>query len=244
MHLGAALAGRLDDLAGPFTAFGIPLGSTFQMRDDLLGVFGDPAVTGKPVGDDLREGKLTPLLAAATDLATGAQADLLARAGSPDLGADEIAALQDLLVELGAVDEVERTHPPARRRGTRRTARRADHRRGPGRARAAGDVRGLARRLSATPTRERRPQHRPQPGGVGEAGHRLHQRGGAERLDVGVVGRVVGGERVGQASAPVEREHRVAGVDEVLDVVDRDVAAAHEQPHDRRRAGELRQRPA
>ena len=109
LHLGAALAGRLDDLAGPFTAFGIPLGSAFQMRDDLLGVFGDPAVTGKPVGDDLREGKLTPLLAAATDLATGAQADLLARAGSPDLGADEIAALQDLLVELGAVDEVERT---------------------------------------------------------------------------------------------------------------------------------------
>jgi geranylgeranyl diphosphate synthase type I len=109
LHLGAALAGRLDDFADPFTAFGIPLGSAFQMRDDLLGVFGDPAVTGKPVGDDLREGKLTPLLAAATDLAKGTQAGLLARAGSPDLGADEIAALQELLVELGAVDEVERT---------------------------------------------------------------------------------------------------------------------------------------
>ncbi len=109
LHLGAALAGRLDDLAGPFTAFGIPLGSAFQMRDDLLGVFGDPAVTGKPVGDDLREGKLTPLLAAATDVATGPQAELLARAGSPDLDADEIGALQQLLAELGAVDEVERT---------------------------------------------------------------------------------------------------------------------------------------
>jgi geranylgeranyl diphosphate synthase, type I len=107
LHLGAALAGRLDDLAGPFTAFGIPLGSAFQMRDDLLGVFGDPAVTGKPVGDDLREGKLTPLLAAATDVATGTQAELLARAGSPDLDAQEIGALQGLLVELGAVDEVE-----------------------------------------------------------------------------------------------------------------------------------------
>ena len=77
LHLGAALAGRLDDLAGPFTAFGIPLGSAFQMRDDLLGVFGDPAVTGKPVGDDLREGKLTPLLAAASEVATGPQAELL-----------------------------------------------------------------------------------------------------------------------------------------------------------------------
>jgi geranylgeranyl diphosphate synthase type I len=109
LHLGAALAGRLADLRGPFTAFGIPLGSAFQMRDDLLGVFGDPAVTGKPVGDDLREGKLTPLLASATDLATGHQSELLARAGSPDLADAEIAELQDLLVELGAVDEVERT---------------------------------------------------------------------------------------------------------------------------------------
>jgi geranylgeranyl diphosphate synthase type I len=109
LHLGAALAGRLADLEGPFTAFGIPLGSAFQMRDDLLGVFGDPALTGKPVGDDLREGKLTPLLASATDLATGHQSELLARAGSPDLTDAEIAELQDLLVELGAVDEVERT---------------------------------------------------------------------------------------------------------------------------------------
>jgi geranylgeranyl diphosphate synthase type I len=109
LHLGAALAGRLGDLEGPFTAFGIPLGSAFQMRDDLLGVFGDPAVTGKPVGDDLREGKLTSLLASATDLATGSQAELLARAGSPDLDDAEIVELQDLLVELGAVDEVERT---------------------------------------------------------------------------------------------------------------------------------------
>ena len=109
LHLGAALAGRLADLEGPFTAFGIPLGSAFQMRDDLLGVFGDPAVTGKPVGDDLREGKLTPLLASATDLATGHQADLLAHAGSPDLDDTEIGELQDLIVELGAVDEVERS---------------------------------------------------------------------------------------------------------------------------------------
>ena len=108
LHLGAALAGRLDELARPFTAFGIPLGSAFQIRDDLLGAFGDPEVTGKPVGDDLREGKLTPLLAAAVDVATGPQAELLARAGSPDLDASDIAVLQELLVELGAVDEVER----------------------------------------------------------------------------------------------------------------------------------------
>jgi geranylgeranyl diphosphate synthase type I len=109
LHLGAALAGRLDDLADPLTAFGLPLGSAFQMRDDLLGAFGDPSVTGKPVGDDLREGKLTPLLATATANAAGPQAELLTRAGSPDLTADDVCALQELLVELGAVDEIERT---------------------------------------------------------------------------------------------------------------------------------------
>jgi len=66
LHLGAALAGRLDDLAAPLSAVGLPLGEAFQLRDDLLGVFGEQAVTGKPVGDDLREGKPTPLLALAT----------------------------------------------------------------------------------------------------------------------------------------------------------------------------------
>ena len=65
--------GRLGDLAVPLSHFGIPLGEAFQMRDDLLGVFGDPAVTGKPVGDDLREGKLTPLLAAASADGVGPQ---------------------------------------------------------------------------------------------------------------------------------------------------------------------------
>jgi geranylgeranyl diphosphate synthase type I len=69
LHLGAALAGRLHDLRAPLSAVGLPLGEAFQLRDDLLGVFGDPAVTGKPVGDDLREGKLTPLVASAASRA-------------------------------------------------------------------------------------------------------------------------------------------------------------------------------
>ena len=47
LHLGAALAGRLDELAAPLSGYGLPLGEAFQLRDDLLGVFGDPAETGK-----------------------------------------------------------------------------------------------------------------------------------------------------------------------------------------------------
>jgi geranylgeranyl diphosphate synthase type I len=108
LHLGAALAGRLPELADPLSEVGLPLGEAFQLRDDLLGVFGDSATTGKPVGDDLREGKLTPLLAAATARVDGAGAAVLAHVGCADISAEEVAAVQALLVECGACDEVER----------------------------------------------------------------------------------------------------------------------------------------
>ena len=109
LHLGAALAGRLDELADPLSRFGLPLGEAFQLRDDILGVFGDAAVTGKPVGDDLREGKLTPLVAVAAAHATGAAARRLQKLGRSDLDDAEIAGLQAVLVDTGAVDEVERS---------------------------------------------------------------------------------------------------------------------------------------
>lgn len=107
LHLGAALAGRLDALGRPLSAFGLPLGEAFQLRDDILGVFGDATVTGKPVGDDLREGKLTPLVAAAAARATRPAARMLDRLGDPDLDDAEIAALQEVLVDTGAVAEIE-----------------------------------------------------------------------------------------------------------------------------------------
>jgi geranylgeranyl diphosphate synthase, type I len=109
LHVGAALAGRFTDLATPLSAYGDPLGEAFQLRDDLLGAFGDEAATGKPVGDDLREGKPTPLLALATAAATPAQAEALAVVGRRDLGRAEIAAVQAVLVDTGAVAEVERS---------------------------------------------------------------------------------------------------------------------------------------
>jgi geranylgeranyl diphosphate synthase, type I len=110
LHLGAALAGRLEEFAEPLSAIGLPLGEAFQLRDDVLGVFGDEDVTGKPVGDDLREGKLTPLVAITSQRAAADPDDveLLARLGAPDLDPLEVRALQDLFVRSGALANVER----------------------------------------------------------------------------------------------------------------------------------------
>jgi geranylgeranyl diphosphate synthase type I len=108
LHLGAALAGRLDQLGPHFTAYGQPLGEAFQLRDDLLGAFGDTATLGKPVGDDFREGKPTVLLALAEDLATREQRSVLGRVGRPDLTTCDIDAIRDVLVSSGAAGAVER----------------------------------------------------------------------------------------------------------------------------------------
>jgi len=109
LQLGATLAGAGPDLVAAFSAFGIPLGEAFQLRDDLLGVFGDPERTGKPAGDDLREGKRTVLVT--TALAAGDAADratLQGMLGDPTLDASGVARLRDVLVRTGAVDEVEK----------------------------------------------------------------------------------------------------------------------------------------
>jgi geranylgeranyl diphosphate synthase type I len=106
LHLGAALADRHDELAQGLSAFGVPLGQAFQLRDDLLGVFGDPAITGKPVGDDLREGKLTPLIAAAVarePSIAGVLDDLVDRPSDRVA----IADVQARLTASGAVDDIE-----------------------------------------------------------------------------------------------------------------------------------------
>lgn len=107
LHVGAALAGRLPDLVAPLSAYGDPLGEAFQLRDDVLGAFGDAAATGKPVGDDLREGKPTPILAVALDRARGAAAQQLERVGDPTLSDADVAGLQQVLVDTGALAEAE-----------------------------------------------------------------------------------------------------------------------------------------
>lgn len=108
MHLGAALAGHLDDFATAFSRYGLPVGEAFQLRDDLLGAFGDASVTGKPVGGDLREGKPTTLLAIARERAGTQEAKLLdERYGADDLDDDEVSELQRVLIETGARDELD-----------------------------------------------------------------------------------------------------------------------------------------
>lgn len=109
LHVGAAFAGKLAELEEPLSRYGEPLGEAFQLRDDILGTFGDSAKTGKPVGDDLREGKPTPLLAIAVERANARQRSVLARVGATDLSEVEIEELQSVFVDTEAVAEVERS---------------------------------------------------------------------------------------------------------------------------------------
>ena len=129
LHLGAALAGghpgpsgrdagtaapggpagREAGLAAAYTGYGLPLGVAFQLRDDILGVFGDPAQTGKPAGDDVREGKRTVLLAIAKDRATPGQAQVIDRyLGDPALDEAGTAEIRAAITGTGAVAECER----------------------------------------------------------------------------------------------------------------------------------------
>lgn len=108
LHLGAALAGGDESVMAAYTGYGLPLGEAFQLRDDILGVFGDPQETGKPAGDDLREGKRTVLIAIAAERSSPQQAAVLRRhLGDSGLDATGVAALRDIITETGALDYTE-----------------------------------------------------------------------------------------------------------------------------------------
>ncbi|MBV1852498.1 polyprenyl synthetase family protein [Catellatospora tritici] len=105
---GAALAGAPAELSAAYSAFGLPLGEAFQLRDDVLGVFGDPAATGKPAGDDLREGKRTYLVAMAFEGAgPDDRAALAAGLGRPDLDEAGVARLRRIITDTGALAQTE-----------------------------------------------------------------------------------------------------------------------------------------
>jgi geranylgeranyl diphosphate synthase type I len=109
LAIGACLGGGSLAQLAALRAFGLPLGIAYQLRDDLLGVFGDPAVTGKPAGDDLREGKRTVLVALARSGMPGNAVRLFDELlGDPDLTYSQITMLQSTIVDSGAVERVER----------------------------------------------------------------------------------------------------------------------------------------
>ena len=109
LHIGALLSEKqTPELLSVLSDYGLPLGEAFQYRDDLLGVFGDSSITGKPVGDDLQEGKRTVLIAL-TDLAS---TDVMREEsrkyfGSPNLDSDGIAILQEIIISSGAKEKLE-----------------------------------------------------------------------------------------------------------------------------------------
>jgi len=106
--IGAGLAGATLGQLQALRDFGLPLGIAYQLRDDLLGVFGDADVTGKPSGDDLREGKRTVLIALTREaIPQGARATLDELLGDPSLTPQQVQTLQLTIRESGAVEKVE-----------------------------------------------------------------------------------------------------------------------------------------
>ena len=108
LQLGAAIAGAGPRVGEAYAAIGLPLGEAFQLRDDVLGVFGDPLVTGKSADDDLREGKQTLLVALADQAADADGRALLAEVlGNQDAEPEQFEALRALLRSTGALRRVE-----------------------------------------------------------------------------------------------------------------------------------------
>ena len=106
--LGAALAGADSEQIQALRRFGHPLGLAFQLRDDVLGVFGDAAVTGKPAGDDLREGKRTVLIALTREALDGSARRVLDEMlGDPELTPAQVSFLQETIADTGALERVE-----------------------------------------------------------------------------------------------------------------------------------------
>lgn len=111
LHIGAAIADADAGLVAAYRAFGVDIGIAFQLRDDLLGVFGAPEETGKPSGDDLVQGKRTVLFATALKYADEQDGDaakfLRARIGTP-VSDEELSTMRAIITDVGAVAQVER----------------------------------------------------------------------------------------------------------------------------------------
>lgn len=108
LRLGALAAGATPEALNALAAFGDHIGRAFALRDDYLGVWGDPALTGKPAGDDIREAKPTVLLSVAMDRLHGPPAALLNRLGTTEFRAEDVAVLVDAMREAHVDEEIEK----------------------------------------------------------------------------------------------------------------------------------------
>jgi geranylgeranyl diphosphate synthase, type I len=108
LALGATAAGGTAAAHTALHRYGVHAGMAFALRDEVLGVWGDPAVTGKPAGDDLRTGKPTVLLSMAVDRLTGPAAAALRKTGSASMSPHDVTVLQDAMVTAGVRDELEK----------------------------------------------------------------------------------------------------------------------------------------
>lgn len=107
LHLGALLAGGSSELLETLSRYALPLGIAFQIQDDILGVFGDEKRTGKPVGSDIEEGKMTILVTKAYERGREYRAELeqlLAR--GEKLTREDIDRFRAIMVESGVLEEV------------------------------------------------------------------------------------------------------------------------------------------
>lgn len=149
LHLGAMIADAPKPTVSAFRGYGRDIGVAYQLRDDLLGVFGDPSVTGKPAGDDLREGKRTVLLALALHAADEhdpAAARVLRDKVGRTSDAEDVARLAEIIEATGAAQEVEHRISRLVERGLEQL----DH------ANIAPDVRDLLHRLAIASTVRRK----------------------------------------------------------------------------------------
>lgn len=106
--IGARAAGAGEETLRALAKYGAHLGEAFQLRDDVLGVFGDPEHTGKPAGDDLREGKHTVLIAHALEYATAEQINFISEhLGNPALGDAQVQQCREILVSSGSLELTE-----------------------------------------------------------------------------------------------------------------------------------------
>lgn len=108
LQFGGSLASANSKILESYSEYGLPLGEAFQLRDDILGIFGKSDVTGKPSGDDIREGKRTLLIAMTLEGCNPVQKSKIENSlGKSDLSDSEVTSIQEIIVESGALASCE-----------------------------------------------------------------------------------------------------------------------------------------